>query len=56
MSRAHKEMTDEERKTVARVTHARNRLEKLGRQIKVQAEHLKTLRAEKKRLEQVVKG
>ncbi len=56
MSRAYKDLTDDERKALAQMVHARNRLAKISRIIKVQATHLKTLRAEKKRLEQVVKA
>lgn len=56
MSRAHKDLTDDERKALARVTHARNRLDKLDGHIERMTNYLKSLKAEKKRLEQEVKS
>lgn len=56
MSKTHREWTDEERKAHARAAHAANRLAKLTGLIRGKAAELKLLRAEKKQLQQVVKG
>ncbi len=54
MSRKHKEWTDEERKKEARFSHAFNRLNKIDGLIEETSNRLKILKAERKRLKEVV--
>ncbi len=56
MSEAHQGWTEKEHKAHARAVHAANRLTKLTALIKDKAAELKTLRAEKKQLQQMVKS
>jgi hypothetical protein len=54
VSRQHRDWTDAERKEAAQVTHAENRLRKLGGVITEAETRLKRLRAERKRLQKVL--